>query len=208
MNVSVMREKTRSRVVSTAEIQRAAEALLRALGLPKAELSVVLCDDATIHTLNRDYRRKDKPTDVLAFALREGPGGHLAGDLLGDVIISLDTATRQAKERGIASRDEVRMLLTHGLLHLLGWDHRTDAEDRRMRAETDRLLAILARSESKSAAKKTVAKKTVAKKTVAKKTVAKKAPTKKVTEKKRVSPKKTAKKKGSAKKSRAARATA
>ncbi len=203
MNVSVMREKTRSRVVSTAEIQRAAEALLRALGLPKAELSVVLCDDATIHALNRDYRRKDKPTDVLAFALREGPGGHLAGDLLGDVIISLDTATRQAKERGIASRDEVRMLLTHGLLHLLGWDHRTDAEDRRMRAETDRLLAILARSESKSAAKKTVAKKTVAKKTVAKK-----APTKKVTEKKRVSPKKTAKKKGSAKKSRAARATA
>ncbi len=150
MNVSVMREKTRSRVVSTSEIQRAGEALLRAIKLPRAELSVVLCDDATIHALNRDYRRKDKPTDVLAFALREGPGGHLAGDLLGDVIISLDTATRQAKERGVATRDEVRMLLTHGLLHLIGWDHRNDAEDKRMRAETDRLLAALSRAEKRA----------------------------------------------------------
>ncbi len=194
MNVSGMREKTRSRVVSTAEIQRAAEALLRALGLPKAELSVVLCDDATIHTLNRDYRRKDKPTDVLAFALREGPGGHLAGDLLGDVIISLDTATRQAQERGIAPRDEVRMLLTHGLLHLLGWDHRNDAEDKRMRAETDRLLAILARSERSADAKKAPAKKTAAKKTGAKKTGAKKTATKKTATKKTPAKKTPAKK--------------
>ncbi len=204
-------------MVSTAEIQRASEALLRALKLPRAELSVVLCDDATIHALNRDYRRKDKPTDVLAFALREGPGGHLAGDLLGDVIISLDTATRQAQERGIAPRDEVRMLLTHGLLHLLGWDHRNDAEDKRMRAETDRLLAILARSErsadakktatKKTAAKKTATKKTPAKKTAAKKTAAKKTATKKTAAKKTAA-KKTAAKKTAAKKTAARRTTA
>lgn len=170
MNVSVMRENTRSRVVTTAEIQRAAEAMLRTLKLPKAELSVVLCDDATIHALNRDYRKKNKPTDVLAFALREGEGGHLAGDMLGDVIISLDTATRQARERGIVTRDEVRMLLAHGLLHLLGWDHRDDAEDARMRAETDRLLAALARSEARAKAapkKKPAAKKARAKRATA-----------------------------------------
>jgi probable rRNA maturation factor len=207
MNVSVMREKTRSRVVSTAEIQQAAETLLRTLKLPKAELSVVLCDDATIHTLNRDYRRKDKPTDVLAFALREGPGGHLAGDLLGDVIISLDTATRQAKERAIATRDEVRMLLAHGLLHLLGWDHRTDAEDRRMRAETDRLLAALARAETRASKKTTTKKTTAKKKPVAKKVTAKKSAKKKAVAKK-TTVKKTAKKKAVAKKSRATRATA
>lgn len=152
MKVSVIRQSTRSRVVTADEVRRAAEVMLRALKQPRAELSVLLCDDATIHALNRDYRRKDKPTDVLAFALREGEDGHLAGDTLGDVVISLDTATRQAKERGVASRDEVRMLLAHGILHLLGWDHRTDAEDRRMRAETDRLLDALARSERRRAA--------------------------------------------------------
>ena len=146
MNVEVSRQETKSRVVSTAEVRAAAEAMLRALKLPKAELSVLLCDDATIHALNRDYRKKNKPTDVLAFAMREGPDGHLAGDLLGDVIISLETATRQAKERGAVTRDEVMMLLAHGLLHLLGWDHQTDAEDKRMRAETERMLAVIRRA--------------------------------------------------------------
>jgi probable rRNA maturation factor len=152
MMVNVVRQGTRSRVVSSGEVQGVAEVMLRALKLSRAELSVMLCDDATIHTLNRDYRRKDKPTDVLAFALREGKDGHLAGDTLGDVVISLETAQRQARERSIATRDEVRMLLAHGLLHLLGWDHRTDAEDRRMRAEVDRLLAAVVRSEVRAKA--------------------------------------------------------
>lgn len=146
MRVEVSRQATKSRVVSTEEVRSAAEAMLRALKLPRAELSVLLCDDATIHALNRDYRKKNKPTDVLAFAMREGDDGHLAGDLLGDVIISLETATRQAKERGAVTRDEVMMLLAHGLLHLLGWDHQTDADDQRMRAETDRMLAVIRRA--------------------------------------------------------------
>ena len=132
--------------MSAAEVRAASEAMLRALKLPRAELSVLLCDDATIHALNRDYRKKNKPTDVLAFAMREGDDGHLAGDLLGDVIISLQTATRQAKERGVVTRDEVMMLLAHGLLHLLGWDHQTDADDERMRAETERMLAVIRRA--------------------------------------------------------------
>ena len=143
MKVSVVRQGTRSRVVTSAAIEHAARVMLRALGLGRAELSVLLCGDAEIHALNRDYRRKDRPTDVLAFALREGEGGELAGDVLGDVVISLETATRQARERGVAARAEVQMLLAHGLLHLLGWDHRTEGEDRRMRAEVDRLLARL-----------------------------------------------------------------
>lgn len=146
MRVEVSRQATKSRVVSTEEVRSAAEAMLRSLKLPRAELSVLLCDDATIHALNRDYRKKNKPTDVLAFAMREGDDGHLAGDLLGDVIISLETATRQAKERGVVTRDEVMMLLAHGLLHLLGWDHQTDADDKRMRAETDRMLAVIRRA--------------------------------------------------------------
>lgn len=151
MRVEVSRQATKSRVVSTDEVRSAAEAMLRSLKLPRAELSVLLCDDATIHELNRDYRKKNKPTDVLAFAMREGEDGHLAGDLLGDVIISLETATRQAKERAVVTRDEVMMLLAHGLLHLLGWDHQTDADDRRMRAETDRMLAVIRRAAAAAA---------------------------------------------------------
>lgn len=150
MRVEVSRSGTSSRVVSASEVRSASEAMLRALKLPRAELSVLLCDDATIHALNRDYRKKDKPTDVLAFAMREGDDGHLAGDLLGDVIISLETATRQAKERGVVTRDEVMMLLAHGLLHLLGWDHQTDADDKRMRAETDRMLGVIRRAAARS----------------------------------------------------------
>ena len=115
--------------------------MLGALALPEAELSILLCDDATIHKLNRDHRGKDKPTDVLAFAMREGETGHLAGDLLGDVVISVDTARRQAGEHSRSVAAEVRFLLAHGILHLVGYDHGTRAEERRMMAMTDVLLA-------------------------------------------------------------------
>lgn len=115
--------------------------MLRALRLSEDELSVVLCDDATIHALNRDYRGKDKPTDVLAFAMREGEGARFAGGMLGDVVISLPTAAKQAKTHRRSVNDEVTMLLAHGLLHLLGFDHATRAEERRMKARTDALIA-------------------------------------------------------------------
>jgi probable rRNA maturation factor len=101
----------------------------------------LLCDDDTIHALNRDYRHKDKPTDVLAFAMREGEGGGLNPDLLGDVVISLDTARRQAIAGGRTIASEVTILLAHGLLHLLGYDHQTDDEERRMNAMVDVLRA-------------------------------------------------------------------
>ncbi len=97
-----------------------------------------------MHQLNKIYRKKDRPTDVLAFAMREGDFGGLAGEVLGDVIISVPTARKQAEERGAHVLDEVTMLAAHGLLHLLGWDHDTPAKDRRMRAETDRLCRAAA----------------------------------------------------------------
>jgi probable rRNA maturation factor len=124
------------------EVSRRTRAVFAALALADAELSVVLTDDARIHELNRVYRGKDKPTDVLAFAMREGEFGEVGSELLGDVIVSVETARRQAKERGHDVLAEVTMLLTHGILHLLGWDHETVAKDRKMRAETNRLVAI------------------------------------------------------------------
>lgn len=132
-----------------ATLRTRGERMMRALGMSADELSIVLCDDKTIHALNRDYRGKDKPTDVLAFAMREGRDARFAGPMLGDVIISLDTAGRQAKERRYALLDEVTMLLAHGLLHLLGFDHPNRREERRMTARTDMLVAA-ARARSRS----------------------------------------------------------
>jgi probable rRNA maturation factor len=128
----------RSRVAK-AEIERRLRAMTRALQIDNLEVSFVLTTDEQIQKLNKEYRGKDKPTDVLAFAQREGEFGSLAGALLGDVIVSVPTAERQARAAGKPLLDELTMLLAHGLLHLLGWDHDTAAKDRRMRAETDRL---------------------------------------------------------------------
>jgi probable rRNA maturation factor len=95
------------------------------------EAGLMLTGDAEIHALNRWYRKKNKPTDVLAFAMQEGDGRELARGVLGDVVISLDTAARQARQ-GLAA--EVEFLWTHGLCHLLGYDHRTDKEEAEMNA--------------------------------------------------------------------------
>lgn len=121
--------------------------MLRALELEDSELSILLCDDETIRELNRRYRAQDKPTDVLAFAMREGEPMELSDEgtasMLGDVVISLPTATRQARERGRPIVQEVTFLLAHGLLHLIGYDHQSRDEERRMSAMTDVLLAAV-----------------------------------------------------------------
>ncbi len=138
------------RGVSRAEIERRLARMMAALKLEDSELSVLLTGDDQIQELNRLYRKKNRPTDVLAFAMREGgglPRSMPAGlpRLLGDVIVSMPTARAQAKHAKRPALDEVTMLLAHGLLHLLGWDHDTVAKDRAMRAETDRLVAASAR---------------------------------------------------------------
>ena len=146
MPVLVSRVDVPSRLIPSAAIKRRAERMLEALKLRDAELSILLCDDRTIHALNRTHRRKNKPTDVLAFALREGkPVPGAGGKALGDVVISLDTAARQAEELGRTLWEEVTWLLAHGLLHLLGYDHRTVAEERRMNARADMLIAATQR---------------------------------------------------------------
>lgn len=131
----------RVRSMRASDVRARAERMLAAMRLADRELSILLCDDATIHALNRDYRKKNKPTDVLAFAMMEGEGGGHAPGVLGDVVISLDTAARQAREHARSIEDEVTMLLAHGLLHLLGLDHRDRTEERRMSARTDLLRA-------------------------------------------------------------------
>lgn len=102
----------------------------------EAELSVILLSDPAMRKLNRRWRKQDRTTDVLAFA-QEGP----APDLLGNVVLSLPTARRQARERGHSLGDELRILLVHGVLHLRGYDHEPGgAAARRMRRKEAALL--------------------------------------------------------------------
>ena len=124
--------------------------MLDHLALDACELSVALVDDATIRRLNRDYRRVDKSTDVLAFAMREGEALVQANgpEILGDVVISVPTARRQAKKHRRSLGDEITMLLAHGLLHLLGYDHVRKADERLMTAKT-RELEEVAKSRAK-----------------------------------------------------------
>lgn len=117
-----------------------ADTLLAAVDLVEAELSLLLCDDPFIQALNRDYRGKDAPTDVLAFAQREGEGADPDDDILGDVVISIPTATRQAEARGHSVEREIQVLLVHGFLHLLGYDHGDDVEEAEMEAAAGKLL--------------------------------------------------------------------
>ena len=130
-----------------ARLRRMARAAALHEGLSDVEVAVRFVDDAAIHALNRDFRRKDQPTDVLAFAQREGPGGRLHPEVLGDVVISVETARRQQKRRGArALEEELLFLASHGLCHLLGYDHRDDREEAQMNARMAALRAEAARS--------------------------------------------------------------
>jgi len=124
-------------------LERVARAALVAEDVPSAELGILITDDATVHDLNRRYADEDKPTDVLSFSLREGEEFVSPDDTerLGEVIISLDTAKRQAEEAGRALEAEVAHLLVHGILHLLGYDHAEPDEERAMQARERELLA-------------------------------------------------------------------
>ena len=118
LGIVLVNRQRRSRV-RPARLQRVLRAAARDLGVT-GELAVVLAGDRTLRALNARYRGKDKPTDVLSFP---GPGGH---EGLGDVVISLETAARNARALGRTLPQEVDVLALHGFLHVLGYDHETD----------------------------------------------------------------------------------
>jgi len=129
-------------------LRQQAARLLRELGCPRAELSIALVDDETIAELNERYRGIGGPTDVLSFSLVDGVHAQHRGALLGDVVVSLDTAAVQARRARRTLDDEVLSLLIHGTLHLLGHDHERDDEARRMRAEERRVWKALQAGEA------------------------------------------------------------
>ena len=131
--------------VTVPQVRSVCASALACLDLANYELSVVLCDDAAIRLLNAEWRGMDKSTDVLSFPQNdfpEGPGRPPKGArVLGDIVISVETATRQAVEAGIATHSELAVLLIHGICHLLGWDHENAEDSAKMRAIEATLLA-------------------------------------------------------------------
>lgn len=112
------------------------------------EISLVLVDDAYIRQLNKEYRNIDRPTDVLSFAQRESTEEEplypqdLEDNLLGDIVLSLETAVRQAQEYGHSLEREAAYLVVHGCLHLLGYDHQTPEEKKIMREKEEKIMAL------------------------------------------------------------------
>jgi pyridoxine 5-phosphate synthase len=115
--------------VDESHVRRAAELLLALAGRTEAELSILLVDDTRMSELNRSWRHKDGPTNVLAFSLTEGEDLVMAGNLLGDIVISIDTAAREAAKENSSLHQRLDILLVHGFLHLRGYDHEKSAAD-------------------------------------------------------------------------------
>jgi probable rRNA maturation factor len=130
--------------VDLPRLRRRAGRVLAELCHAGSELSVALVDDPEIARLNRTFRRRRGPTDVLSFSMLEGSHAERRGALLGDVVIGIETAQRQARRGGRSLDDEVARLMVHGVLHLLGHDHARAPETRAMRAEERRLWRAIA----------------------------------------------------------------
>lgn len=122
------------------------EQALKILGIKDdVEVSCVLVDDERIHEINREYRHIDRSTDVISFAMEDNDQFYVEGmpRTLGDIFISVDHAKKQAEEYGHSLRREMCFLFTHGILHLLGYDHMTDEQEKEMFGLQDEILGAL-----------------------------------------------------------------
>ena len=134
--------RVRTVLIREAVVGRVVQQLLALVGETTSEVSIEFVGDARMRRLNCDYRQKDQTTDVLAFACREAGGP--ATPMLGDVVVSVPTAKRQAESLVLSLNEELVRLLIHGLLHVLGYDHeRSTKEAQRMRRKEEKLLEAL-----------------------------------------------------------------
>jgi rRNA maturation RNase YbeY len=140
----VVQNRQRTVHINTPKVKRQLRRVMTYLGCQDQELSVVFANDGLLQELNRTYRHKDRPTNVLAFPQESIDAAGPATELLGDVVISLPTADREAHALEQSLETRVVYLLIHGLLHLLGYDHEQgDAAQQRMEALEQELLAYL-----------------------------------------------------------------
>ncbi len=136
----------RPRQLNVSLLASRAKHVLRELGHARSELSLALVDNDKIKALNREWRNRSRATDVLSFSLLEGDHARHRASLLGDVVIGLEVARKQAARRHRSLDEEVSRLMIHGVLHLLGHDHVKSEEARVMRSEERRLWGAVRES--------------------------------------------------------------
>jgi probable rRNA maturation factor len=130
--------------LNLSRIKRKINKILKNLACSNAEISILFTSDEHIKNLNKTYRKKNRPTDVLAFSQNEGDSIGMNTNILGDVVISTDTAKRQADERSHSVEKEIFILLIHGILHLLGFDHEKEKQDViKMQSKEKELLGLI-----------------------------------------------------------------
>jgi probable rRNA maturation factor len=130
--------------ISMTKIQQKATDILNALDYHDAELSILIVDDPQIEILNKKYLRRYGPTNVIAFPMQTDPFSNINPELLGDVVISIETAEKEGTTIGISTEERFIQLLVHGILHLLGYDHETsEAEADKMEKKTDEILKLI-----------------------------------------------------------------
>lgn len=134
--------------LSDQKIQMTARRILNALGCPEAQLSILIVDDNQIADLNETYLNHTGPTNVISFPMQEGPFSDITPGLLGDVVISADTAHREAVDAGMEMTDRFNQLLVHGILHLVGYDHVNSKEAAAaMEKKSDELMERIGKEE-------------------------------------------------------------
>ena len=135
----IVQSRERKKRIKIKDVRSWAKKVLEQLGIRRGELSVLLVDDDEIRQLNLKYLGRDRPTNVMAFPM-DGPDPKI----LGDVVISTETAQRESQELGIGTEEYIALLLIHGILHLLGYDHERDEEEAlRMQQKEGELLGLL-----------------------------------------------------------------
>ena len=130
MNKIFINKEYRTPRIKKKQLENILSSMLDYLGLDNVEVSLTLTNDEVIKELNKNWRNKDKPTDVLSFPAGDVPG--YSYKVLGDIVISVPYAIRQAKEIGVSFYEELVRLIAHGLLHLLGYDHEKSEEEARL----------------------------------------------------------------------------
>jgi len=135
-----IREEKRRAPVQRKILEKLADHAFFITGRKEGDISLVFCDDEFIRGLNERYLHRSGPTDVLSFSMREGEYSELGDALLGDIVISVDTARKQAEQMNHSLEKEIMVLFIHGLLHLLGYIHNLENERREMTEHTKTIL--------------------------------------------------------------------
>ncbi len=145
--MEVLIENRQSKIkIPLKKMRKKAQVILNALECPDGELSILIVDNSRIAELNQEYLNRSGPTNVIAFPMKEGEFANISPALLGDVVISIETACKEGELAGLGWEGRLFELMIHGILHLFGYDHeRTDEEAAQMEAKSEQLLGLIAK---------------------------------------------------------------